>query len=199
MTKQIKGFCKYCGKEYTKSGMVKHLAACKERKTILENAKEKAAYYEMVIYGNYVKNYWLIIQIKDAATLKDLEQFIRDIWVEYCGQLSAFDINGQRYESAPVQDFFWGEPAKSMNCKLKNVFKPGKYLPKKKNFQFYHGIICLKYYAQNAGKILRPGLIRKDFIMICHIGVMSVLKKLKKENLTRTKRTRSMMLTRISC
>ena len=39
MTKQIKGFCKYCGKEYTKSGMVKHLAACKERKTILENAK----------------------------------------------------------------------------------------------------------------------------------------------------------------
>ena len=36
MAKQIKGFCKYCGKEYTNSGMLRHLGTCKNRKTKLE-------------------------------------------------------------------------------------------------------------------------------------------------------------------
>ena len=35
MGTQTKGFCKYCGKEYTRSGMLRHLEACKERKSKL--------------------------------------------------------------------------------------------------------------------------------------------------------------------
>lgn len=29
MAVQTKGFCKYCGKEYARSGMLRHLGACK--------------------------------------------------------------------------------------------------------------------------------------------------------------------------
>ncbi len=125
MAKQTRGFCKYCGKEYTRTGMVKHLIACKEKAAVFEQAKEKAVYYELVLYGKYDKDYWLIIQIKENATLQDLDQFIRDIWVECCGHLSCFDIYGEQYESTPATDSFWGEPAKSMNCKLKNVLEQG--------------------------------------------------------------------------
>jgi ribosomal protein L44E len=47
MVKQIKGYCKYCGKEYTKSGMLRHLQACKDRKKELdkENIKRKSRFF----------------------------------------------------------------------------------------------------------------------------------------------------------
>ena len=41
MAEQTKGLCKYCGKEYTKGGMLRHLPACKKRKEKLESEKEK--------------------------------------------------------------------------------------------------------------------------------------------------------------
>lgn len=125
MTKQTKGFCKYCRKEYTRTGMIRHLAACKEKENLFALAKEEVKYYELVLYGKYNKDYWLIVQVKENATLEDLDQFIRDIWVECCGHLSAFEICGQRYESNPSEDFFGEELAKSMNCKLKKVLERG--------------------------------------------------------------------------
>ena len=41
MAVQNKGFCKYCGKEYTRAGMLRHLQACKERKNSLSKKMEK--------------------------------------------------------------------------------------------------------------------------------------------------------------
>lgn len=125
MAKQTKGYCKYCGKEYAKAGMIKHLTECKEKEKKFINEKEKTHYYELVLCGKYNKDYWLIIQIKESATLKDLDQFIRDIWVECCGHLSTFEIYGERYESIPDKNSFWGEPAKSMNYKLQKVLEQG--------------------------------------------------------------------------
>lgn len=127
MANQTKGFCKYCGKEYTKSGMLRHLAACKMRKVRLdeETGKTRCGYFQLVISGKYTKAYWLIIEISENTTLKEMDKFIRDIWVECCGHLSAFEINGVRYESYPNTDRFWGPPAKSMNYRLKDIVVPG--------------------------------------------------------------------------
>lgn len=127
MAKQTKGFCKYCGKEYTRGGMLRHLSACGERKKALEaeTGKRKSGYYELLLAGRYNKAYWLIIEVRETATLRDLDQFIRDIWVECCGHLSEFNIYGERYEAFPAEDPFWGEPAKSMNRKLSSVLSPG--------------------------------------------------------------------------
>lgn len=38
---QSKGICKYCGKEYTRGGMLRHLAACKTKKAVLADEKAK--------------------------------------------------------------------------------------------------------------------------------------------------------------
>lgn len=127
MAKQTRGFCKYCGKEYTRSGMLKHLAACKDRAESIagESGKNQCGYFELVLYGKYAKDYWLIIEISENATLEELDQFIRDVWVECCGHLSMFEINGIRYEIDPEPDYFWGPPAKSMKCKLREVLEEG--------------------------------------------------------------------------
>ena len=125
MAKSTRGYCKYCGKEYTRTGMLKHLQSCKKRMEVCENSEKMSAYYELMLYGTYNKDYWLIIQIKENATLECLDQFIRDIWVECCGHLSAFDIEGVRYEQIPDNDFLWGEPAEDMSHKLKEVLEVG--------------------------------------------------------------------------
>ncbi|MEY8391670.1 hypothetical protein D3Z36_08195 [Lachnospiraceae bacterium] len=124
MAVQTKGKCKYCGKEYTKTYMLRHLSACKEKKIPAAGSK-KCNYFELAIYGRYDKTYWLIVEICEDALLKDLDSFLRAIWLECCGHLSSFNINGVSYESVPVEGLFWGEPAENMNHKLKTLFTKG--------------------------------------------------------------------------
>ena len=40
MAKSTKGFCKYCGKEYTRTGIAKHLQTCKKRVDLCEKAEK---------------------------------------------------------------------------------------------------------------------------------------------------------------
>lgn len=127
MAKRIKGKCKYCGREYTFSYMNRHLPVCEERQKKLaeETGSKRCGYFELAIYPRYNRDYWLFVEVKETATLKNLDGFLRDIWVECCGHLSAFNINGLSYDIEPQDDFFWGEPAKSMNYKLKSVLQKG--------------------------------------------------------------------------
>ena len=128
MADQIKGFCKYCGAEHTKGGMLRHLATCKKRKARLnqENGKIRCGYFQIAIYEKYEKKYWLIIEINENATLKELDEFIRDVWMECCGHLSVFGINGVEYEVCPDTDGFFEPPTRSMDYKLKDVFTVGE-------------------------------------------------------------------------
>lgn len=127
MGKKIKGKCKYCGKEYTLSYMKKHLSECKEREARLdaENGKRQCGYFELVIHPKYSKDYWLIVEVRETAELMDVDSFLRDIWLECCGHLSAFEIYGTRYESVPMDVLIWGEPSKGMNYKLDTVLDEG--------------------------------------------------------------------------
>lgn len=153
MTKQTKGFCKYCGNEYTKGGMLRHLSACKKRKARLEVQKGKCRYYQVSICGKYNKDYWLIIEISENATLRELDQFIRDIWVECCGHLSAFEAGGVMYEAYPDLDSIWGPPSKSMNHKLKDVFTVGETV----SYEYDYGsttelVLSIHSYGEGEGK-----------------------------------------------
>ena len=108
-----------------RTGIAKHLQTCKKRVDLYEKAEKTEKYFELLLYGAYNKDYWLIIQIKENATLDDLDRFIRDIWVECCGHLSVFEIDGVSYERELDDDFGWGEPAKSTNHTLKQVLTTG--------------------------------------------------------------------------
>lgn len=73
------------------------------------------------ITPQYNKEFWLYIAIDIDCTLKDLDQFLRDVWVECCGHLSMFRINGKNYESEVDEDCGWGKHINDMNMKLKDV------------------------------------------------------------------------------
>lgn len=126
MTKQSKGTCKICGKEYTKTSMLKHIINCNEKNMLDMHANGKeTGYFILSIYGTYLKEYWLITEFREDAALKDIDQFLRDIWLECCGHLSAFHIGGDCYESHSGTIDAWDIPVKGMNYKLKNVFEKG--------------------------------------------------------------------------
>lgn len=94
METQTKGLCKYCGKEYTKGGMIRHLASCKKRQAKIEpeKGKRKCGYFQIIITAKYSKKYWLIVEASENVTLNELDEFIRDIWVECCQHLSAYEL-----------------------------------------------------------------------------------------------------------
>lgn len=127
MDQRAKGKCKYCGKEYTRTYIMRHLAACKARlkRREEETGTRVCGYFDLLISGKYDRDMWLAVAVKETATLEDVDSFLRDIWLECCGHLSAFDINGISYEVAPEPASFWGRETKSMNCKLKTVLEKG--------------------------------------------------------------------------
>ncbi len=126
---QTKGFCKFCGKEYTKAGMVKHLQTCKKRGEITSKAMKPrfdGGGFTLVINAKYNSDYWLIIDMKETAQLKDLDRFLRDIWLECCGHLSSFTIGDTIYDVNPSgYDDCWGKKPKSMVIQLKKVLRVG--------------------------------------------------------------------------
>lgn len=127
MAQKIKGKCKFCGREYTFGYMNRHLPACKVRQAQLaaEKGMKLCGYYELAICFAYSRDYWMYIEVKETATLRELDTFLRDIWLECCGHLSAFEIDGVSYDIDAREASMWGEPAKSMNCKLGKVLQKG--------------------------------------------------------------------------
>lgn len=126
MRNQTKGRCRYCGKEYTRAGIVRHLHSCRKRQTEEdEKTGKECGYFELMITAPYCGEYWLVIEIKDSAELKDLDQFIRDIWVECCGHLSSFTIGDLVYDSEPYDRSGFGE-SKSMKISLNKMMEPGQ-------------------------------------------------------------------------
>ncbi|MCL4248426.1 MAG: hypothetical protein KJ065_09810 [Anaerolineae bacterium] len=81
----------------------RHLAKCEARITADASAaksKKKgrsARLTHLVVETPYISPYWLHIEISSNAHLRYLDQFLRDIWLECCGHLSAFKVGNTSY------------------------------------------------------------------------------------------------------
>jgi hypothetical protein len=107
--------------------MSRHLNACPARKEANDALKAKASgkmqnqtIFHLQIEGLYLPMYWLHIEIPSNAKLKDLDRFLRAIWLECCGHLSSFEISGQSFLS---ERFERGD--RSMMIALEKVMSPG--------------------------------------------------------------------------
>lgn len=98
MAEKKLGTCSYCGKEFSKVALKKHYMSCDknvERNTV----EEIEDYFFISVEDRYRSEYWLYISVSTKATLKDIDKFLRDIWLECCGHLSAFTIEGEYFSS----------------------------------------------------------------------------------------------------
>ncbi|MDP2995818.1 MAG: hypothetical protein Q8N46_11935 [Anaerolineales bacterium] len=126
------GTCNLCGKDFAKNAITRHLKKCLQEQAAASTGGKTQKTFWINVWGTYLPDYWLHLEVPASAKLADLDQFLRDIWLECCGHLSAFAIGDTRYEldtgmvDAMWKDFFGpSQPPKSMNARLYTVLKPG--------------------------------------------------------------------------
>jgi len=127
MAKQISnGKCNLCGGTFGKTAMTKHLKECKQKNGVSKTSSPgrgsgKTKTFHLVAEGRYSPDYWLHLEVPANAKLETLDDFLRGIWLECCGHMSAFTIEGQVYSVAPMDEL----DDKSMNVRLDKVLEAG--------------------------------------------------------------------------
>ncbi|MCJ7700389.1 MAG: plasmid pRiA4b ORF-3 family protein [Anaerolineales bacterium] len=94
-TKQSYGFCEICGHRTTKGHMLTHLQKCLGNQAEMKG--DLSQLVQLRIEVVYLPMYWLDIEMKADATLMDLDNFLRGIWLECCGHMSQFHIKDYHY------------------------------------------------------------------------------------------------------
>ena len=98
------GKCLFCGKTFAKAGINRHLAThLKEKK---ESGKPGKSFFVKVETNKRWGStpYFLSLWVDGETKMKVVDDFLRDIWLECCGHLSAFRDPKKR--SAFGWDFF---------------------------------------------------------------------------------------------
>lgn len=78
------GTCYCCGSQFTAAEMKKHL-----QKEHAGNDMEQECML-VKAEGRYHPEYWIYLDLPLTASLASLDKFLRSIWLECCGHLSAF-------------------------------------------------------------------------------------------------------------
>ncbi len=104
--KQSRGKCVFCGKEMTKGGLSKHLSSCSKRQETVNAANQKLGktqrLYHLQVQDAWQRDFWLHLEMNGTATLADLDNYLRAIWLECCGHLSRFSVGGWSGDEIPM-------------------------------------------------------------------------------------------------
>ncbi len=98
------GNCFICGKTTGKIAIKNHI--------MKEHNSGNESCYLLKAEGAYDKDFWLFFTVPINATLTAVDGFLRDIWCECCGHLSAFRMGGrelgerQKLSSLKIGDNF---------------------------------------------------------------------------------------------
>lgn len=92
------GTCLLCKENIDHRSIIKHLSQClanEEPHKASTSQKEKISLIK-IFSGKY---FWLYVEINGSASLDELDSFLREIWLECCGHMSQFNIDGEGYSS----------------------------------------------------------------------------------------------------
>ena len=106
---QTKGVCQLCQGVVSKAGVTRHLTKCIAAHEGAGTAASKqppktVRLLHLLVEGQYNTEYWLHVEMPATATLRDLDQFLRDIWLECCNHLSAFKIGGTQFSVETAEE-----------------------------------------------------------------------------------------------
>lgn len=78
----------------TRGGMLKHLATCATRLHAIAEADGAHGtveqIYHLQVRDEWGGDYWLNLEMPGSAKLKDLDSYLRVLWLECCGHMSSF-------------------------------------------------------------------------------------------------------------
>jgi len=105
--KQSKGECIYCARRMTRGGMAKHLRSCAQREVAIKAFNDKPGkddrLFHLQVQDAWGGDYWLHLEMVGSASLAELDDYLRAIWLECCGHLSQFSVGGWGGEEIPFE------------------------------------------------------------------------------------------------
>ncbi len=123
--RQQPGTCALCGADVKRTGAQKHLGECAQAHDPRSGIEQRLVHLRVTTPESPA--YWLDLEVRSDAKLEALDSFLRDIWLECCGHLSAFKMNDVEYFSrgyelsggGPFAGLGRQKPAqRSMNARL---------------------------------------------------------------------------------
>lgn len=152
--KQSRGACVYCGKEMTRGGLARHLRTCPQRQQAISAADARRGkgqtLYHLQVQDAWTGQHWLHLEMRGNATLDDLDTYLRAIWLECCGHLSAFEIGGVHYTQL-IDDGMGFSDDQSMNVRVHRLFQPSMEIPYEYDFGTTSELL-IKVVDQRQGK-----------------------------------------------
>lgn len=126
-----RGVCTFCGSSVAKVSMTRHLQQCQARAAASEavaarGKKRPVTLFHIAVQGKYDPHYWLHVELPANARLYELDQFLRDIWLECCGHMSSFTVNGRTFMSTIVDGYF--DEDEDMDITVGKVLSPAAQL-----------------------------------------------------------------------
>jgi hypothetical protein len=107
------GKCISCGAAFSKRQVLRHLEQCAYPDV---GATAAVTQIRVDVPGT---PFWLDLDVKTNATLRQFDDFLRDIWLECCGHLSSFEVGHTRYSVDVRGGFFGAEPGeRGMNARV---------------------------------------------------------------------------------
>jgi hypothetical protein len=108
------GICVFCQAEVAKGKMTQHLKSCKQRFATIaakeqKSRKPKERLFHILAEGEYSPQYWLHFEAPASASLRTLDSFLKDMWIDDLDHLSGFTINGTSYSEDYPEEFFLTE------------------------------------------------------------------------------------------
>jgi len=127
------GHCTVCGETYTKRGMTRHLTSCLSDLP----ATNEPSLVHVRIGASKRSDYWLHLAVEQTTTLDTLDAFLRGLWLECCGHMSAFTIGEIEYTpySEDESMSMFGVERRSMDVSLATVLDADAA---EKNQEFTH-------------------------------------------------------------
>jgi hypothetical protein len=158
---QSVGKCNLCGATFSKRAMTKHIQACLKSQYSGSKKGQLIKTLHLVVEGMYLPEYWLHLETRADATLDDLDEFLRDLWLECCGHLSAFTVSEKRFDKVE-DDFDLGfgfEKAESMNAEIGQAFTKGAKI----HYEYDFGTttdLTVKVVEEQEGRLPKRDAIR---------------------------------------
>ena len=117
------GRCLVCGDTYTKRGMSQHLRGCRTE----ELTASDVTTVELRIAATHRTDYWLHVETDSTTTLDTLDEFLRDVWVECCGHMSAFTIDDVEFvKPYSEEQSAFGREERPMDVPLEAIVHGGQ-------------------------------------------------------------------------
>lgn len=95
------GTCSLCSHAAARAAMPAHLEECAPSR---DSAGAPELLVQLLFEGADDPRYWLIIEARGSATLRQVDALLRRTWLECCGHMSAFRVGrAELSKSGPIQ------------------------------------------------------------------------------------------------